>query len=180
MMVMNPKHKYSEVDIAKRLGIPKERLPDSISRCFVFGCNLDAAGQRKGAIFSRVEVYGIALSEYLVKERLFPLEKAEKFTRLWLQTIDGVASTTRNSLIEQQKKSDFCNVLIFMNISTGEGKELSCEPVGIFGRKEAEEGYHFFKALGKILKNKLKDRPWSDLYIVNIGRIKRQVDAQLS
>ena len=177
---MNPERKYSEVDIAKRLGIPKERLPDSITRCFLFGCDQGPADQRKRAIFSRLEVYGIALSEYLVKERLFPLEKAEKFTRLWFQTIGGVASRTRNSVIEQQRKSDLFNVLIFMNISRAEGKELSCEPVGIFGRKEAEEGYHFFKALGKILKNKLKDRLWSDLYIVNIGRIKRQVDAQLS
>ena len=177
---MNPERKYSEVDIAKRLGIPKERLPDSISRCFVFGCDPEAAGQRTKAIFSRLDVYGIALSEYLVKERFFSLEKATEFTRLWFQTMGGVAARTRNSRIEQQKKFDLSNVLIFMNISTPDGKELFCEPVGIHGRKETEEGYHFFKALGKILKNKLKDRPWVDLYIVNIGRIKRQVDAQLS
>jgi len=54
------------------------------------------------------------------------------------------------------------------------------EPVRIYGRKESGEGFHFFKALGEILKKKLKDRPWVDFFIVNIGEIKRQVDAQLS
>ena len=177
---MNSERKYSKVDIVKRLGIPRERLRDWISRCFVFARDREAGGQKTKAIFSRLDVYGIALFEYLVKERFFSLEKATKFTKLWFQTMSGVASKTRNSSIEQQKKFDLFNVLIFINISTPDGKELSCEPVGIYGRKESEEGFHFFKALGKILKNKLKDRAWDDLCVVNIGKIKRQVDAQLS
>ena len=70
-------------------------------------------------------------------------------------------------------------MLIFINKSTPAGKGLVCEPVGIYGRKESEEGFQFFKALGKILKNKLKGKPWDDFFVVNIGKIKRQVDAQL-
>jgi hypothetical protein len=177
---MNSERKYSKVDIVKRLGIPRERLRDWISRCFVFARDREAAGQRTKAIFSRLDVYGIALFEYLVKERFFSLEKATKFTELWLQTMSGVASRTRSPSIEQRKKSDPSNVLIFIYMSTPAGKELICEPVGIYGRKESEEGFHFFKALGEILKNKLKDIPWDDVCVVNIGKIKRQVDAQLS
>ena len=71
-------------------------------------------------------------------------------------------------------------MLIFIKISTPAGKELICEPVEIYGRKESEEGFHFFKALGEILKNKFKGRSWDDFCVVNIGKIKRQLDAQLS
>jgi hypothetical protein len=71
-------------------------------------------------------------------------------------------------------------VLIFVYRSTPDGKELFCEHVKIYGRKESEEGFHFFKALGENFKDKLKDKPWVDSYIVNIDKIKRQVDAQLS
>lgn len=145
-----------------------------------FACDREAAGQRTKAIFSRLDVYGIALFEYLVKKRFFSLEEAAKFTKLWIQTTRGVASRIKNSSIEGQKKSDLFNVLIFINISTPAGKELICEPVGIYGREESEEGFHFFKALGEILKNKLKGRSWDDFCVVNIGKIKRQVDALLS
>jgi hypothetical protein len=177
---MNSGRKFSKLDIVKRLGIPSERLPDWFSRCFVFGCDREAAGQGTKTIFSRLDVYGIALFEYLIKERFFSFEKATKFTKLWFQTMSGVASRTRNSSIEQQKNPDLFNVLIFMDIATPVGNELVCEPVGIYGRKESEEGFHFFKALGEVLKNKLKDRPWDDFCVVNIGKIKRQVDVQLS
>jgi hypothetical protein len=177
---MNSERKYSKVDIAKRLDIPRERLRDWVSRCFVFARDREATGQRTKAIFSRLDVYGIALFDFLVKERCFSFEKATKFTKLWFQTMNGVASRTNNSSIEHQKKSDRFNVLIFIDISTPIGKELVCEPVGIYGQKESEEGFHFFKALGGILKDKLKDKPWDDVFVVNIGKIKRQVDAQLS
>jgi hypothetical protein len=177
---MDSKRKYSEVDIVKRLAIPKERLGDWISRCFVLAGDREAASQRTSTRFSRLDVYGIALFEYLIKERTFSLEEAAKFTRLWFQTTKGLASRIKDSSIEGQKKSDLSNVLVFIYISTSAGKKLICEPVGIYGRKESEEGFHFFKALGEILKNKLKGRPWVDLFVVNIGQIKRQVDLQLS
>ena len=170
---------YSIVDIVKRLGIPGERLRDWMNRCFVFTSDQEPADQRTKAIFNRLDVYGIALFEYLVKERSFSREEAAKLTKLWIQTTSGVASRRRNSPIEGPKKSDPPNVLIFINISTDAGKKLICEPVGIYGRKESEEGFHFFKALGGILKNKLKGSSWDDFCVVNIGKIKRQVDAQL-
>jgi hypothetical protein len=176
---MYSERKFSIVDIVKRLGIPRERLQDWMNRCFVFTSDQEAAGQRTKAIFNRFDVYGIALFEYLVKERFFPREKAAKFTKLWIQTTGGVTSRSKKSLIEGQIKFDPSNVLIFINKSTPAGKELVCEPVGIYGRKESEEGFQFFKALGEILKNKLKGKPWDDFFVVNIGKIKRQVDAQL-
>ena len=170
---------YSIVDIVKKLGIPGERLRDWMNRCFVLTNVQKAAGQKTKAIFNRLDVYGIALFEYLVEERSFSNEEAAKFTKLWIQTTSGVASRS-NSPIEGQKKSDPSNVLIFINIPTDAGNKLICEPVGIYGRKESEEGFHFFKALGEILKNNLKGRTWDDFCVVNIGKIKRQVDAQLS
>jgi len=171
---------YSIVDIVKKLGIPGERLRDWMKRCFVFKSDQEAEDQRTKAIFNRLDVYGIALFEYLVKERSFSREEAAKFSKLWIQTTSGVASRSKNSPIEGQKISDPSNVLIFINIPTNAGRDLICEPVGIYGRKESEEGFHFFKALGEILKNNLKGRTWDDFCVVNIGKIKRQVDAQLS
>jgi hypothetical protein len=151
-----------------------------MNRCFVFTSVQEAAGQRTKAIFNRIDVYGIALFEYLVAERWFAREEAAKFTKLWIQTTSGIASRIKNSPIEGQEKSAPSNVLIFINLSTPAGKDLICEPIGIYGRKESEEGFHFFKAFGEILKNMLKDRSWDDFYVVNIGKIERQVDAQLS
>jgi hypothetical protein len=170
--------KFSIVDIVKRLGMSREGLRDWMNQSFVFTSDQEAAGQRTKAIFNRLDVYGIALSEYLVKERSFSPEEAAKFTKLWVQTASGVASRSKKSPIEGEK-SDPSNVLIFINKSTPGGNELVCEPVGIYGRKESEEGFHFFKALGEILKNKLEGKPWDDFFVVNIGKIKRQVDAQL-
>jgi len=177
---MYSERKFSIADIIKRLGIPREQLREWISRCLVFACDREAPGQRTKAIFSRLDVYGIALFEFLIKERFFSLEEAAKFTKLWIQTTSSVASRIKNSSIEGQKNSDPFNVLIFIYLSTPAGKELICEPVGIYGRKESEEGFHFFKALGEILKNKLKGRSWDDVFVVNIGKIKRQVDALLA
>jgi hypothetical protein len=176
---MYSEREFSIVDVVKRLGIPRERLRDWMNRCFVFTSDQDAAGQITKAVFNRLDVYGIALFEFLTKERFFSCEEAAKFTKLWVQTTSGVASRNEKSPIEVQKKSTPSNVLIFINKSTPAGKELVCEPVGIYGRKESEEGFHFFKALGEILKNKLKGKPWDDFFVVNIGKIKRQVDAQL-
>ena len=173
-------HLYSIVDIVKRLGIPRERLRDWMNRCFVFTSDQEAAGQRTKAIFSRLDIYGIALFVYLVKERLFSREKAAKFTKLWIQTTRGDASGSKNTPIEGPKKSDPSNMLVFLYVSTDAGKELTCEPVGVYGRKESEEGFHFFKSLGDILKHKLKGRSWDEFILVNIGKIKRQVDAQLA
>ena len=150
-----------------------------MNRGFVFTSDQEAAGQRTKAIFNRLDVYGIALFEYLVKERFFSREEAAKFTKLWIQTTSGVASRSKKSPIEGQKKSNPSNMLIFINKSTPADKELVCEPVGIYGRKESEEGFQFFKALGEILKSKLKGKPWDDFFVVNIGKIMRQVDAQL-
>jgi hypothetical protein len=103
--VMNSERKYFKADIVIRLGIPRERerLPDWISRCFVFGCDREAAVQRTKAKFCQPDVCGIALSESLVKERFFSLEKTTKFTELWFQTMSGVASRTRRFFFEQQK-----------------------------------------------------------------------------
>ena len=128
---MYSEHKFSIVDIVKRLGIPIERLQDWMNQYFVFTSDQEAAGRRTKAIFNRLDVYGIALFEYLVKERFFSLEKATRFTKLWFQTMSGVALRTRSPSIEQQKKSDPSNVLIFIYMSTPAGKELICEPVGM-------------------------------------------------
>ena len=78
---MYSERKFSIVDIVKRLGIPTERLRDWMNRCFVFTSDQEAAGQRTKAIFNRLDVYGIALFEYLVMERFFSCEKAAKFTK---------------------------------------------------------------------------------------------------
>ena len=91
---------YSIVDIVKKLGIPGERLRDWMKRCFVFESDREAEDQRTKAIFNRLDVYGIALFEYLVKERSFSREEAAKLTKLWIQTTSGVASRSRNSPIE--------------------------------------------------------------------------------
>ena len=171
---------YSIVDIVKRLGIPIERLRDWMNRCFVFTSGQKAAGQRTKAMFSRIDIYGIALFVFLVKERLFSREEAAKFTKLWTQTMSGVASGSKNTPIEGLKKADPSNMLVFLYVSTDAGKELFCEPVGVYGKKESEEGFHFFKSLGDILKHKLKGRSWDEFFLVNIGKIKRQVDAQLA
>ena len=177
---MYSERKFSIVDIVKRLGIPVDGLRDWMNRGFVFPSGQEASDQRTKAIFNRLDVYGIALFEYLVEVRFFSREEAAKFTKLWIQTTSGVASRSGNSPIEGQNKSNPPNVLIFINKSTDAGKELICEPIRIYGRKESEEGFHFFKALGEILKNKLKGRSWDDFYVVNIGKIKRKVDAQLA
>jgi hypothetical protein len=171
---------YSIVDIVKRLGIPIERLRDWMNRFFVITSDQEASDQRTKAIFNRLDVYEIALFEYLAKERLFSLEEAAKFTKLWIQTTSGMASRRKNSSIKGQKQYDPSNVLIFIKISTDAGEHLICEPIGIYGKKESKGGFHFFKALGEILKDKLQGRSWDDLWLVNIGKIKRQVDAQLS
>ncbi|MBW1804212.1 MAG: hypothetical protein JRJ85_26205, partial [Deltaproteobacteria bacterium] len=153
---------YSIVDIVKKLDIPRERLRDWMNRCSVITNDQEGADQKTKAIFNRIDVYGAALFEYLVMERFFSREDAAKFTKLWIQTMNGEASRSQTAPTEGQKNTHPSNVLIFINISTDAGKDLICEPVGIYGMKESEEGFHFFKALGEILKNKLRDRSWDD------------------
>jgi hypothetical protein len=176
---MNAERKFSIVNIVKRLGIPDERLGDLICRCFVFACERGTANPRTKAIFSRRDVYGIALFEYFVKERFFSPEEAEKFTKLWLQTARGEDSSIKPPRKKKQKTSDPGNVLLFIKQSTPAGDDLTCEPVGIYGKRKSEGGFHFFKALGEFLKKKLKGKHWDDFYVVNFGKIKKQVDAQL-
>ena len=177
-MFMYSERRFSIVDIVKRLGIPSERLRDWMNRCFVFTSDQEAAGQRTKAIFNRLDVYGIALFVFLVNERFFSRDKAAKFTKLWIETSVDWASGSERPATDGRKKSD-PNVLIFINMSTVAGNNLICEPIGIGGRKKSKEGFQFFKALGGILKKKLKGGSWDDFWLVNIDKIKRQVDAQL-
>jgi hypothetical protein len=113
---------------------------------------------------------------YLIKERLISGEEAAKFTKLWIQTNHDAFPKSKNTPMDGPPP----NMLVFLYISTDAGKELLCEPIGVYGNDESKEGFHFFKALGDILKNKLRGRSWDDFCLVNIGKIKRRVDAQLA
>ncbi len=166
---------YSIAEIVKKLDIPMERLRDCMHRGFVH-----TSDQQTKAIFNRLDVYGIALFAYLITERFISSEEAAKFTKLWLQTTNGAASKNNLPTSDGPHAEDPSNMLVFIYIATDAGRELLCEPVGIHGSKESKEGFHFFKALGDVLRKKFQGKSWDDFCLVNIGRIKRHVDAQLS
>jgi hypothetical protein len=166
---------YSLKEIVKRLGIPLERLQDCMNQGFI-----NTSGEETKAIFKRLDVYGIALFVYLIKERFISSEEAAKFAKLWIESTRGAVSKDAKSPIEGTHVFDHPNMLVFIYVSTDVGKELLCEAISVNGKKESKEGFHFFKALGGVLKNKLKGRSWDDFCLVNIGKIKRKVDAQLA
>lgn len=60
------RQKFSTLDIVKALGIPRERLRDWMNRGFIVPTQ-QAEGQGTKAIFSRIEVYGVALFQKLLK-----------------------------------------------------------------------------------------------------------------
>ena len=94
--------------------------------------------------------------------------------------VDALSLEATERLQVKKQKPYLADLMYMVALFEYLVKELICEPIGIYGRKESEEGFHFFKALGDILKNKLKGRSWDDFCVVNICKIKRQVDAQLS
>ena len=58
---------YSIRDIIERLGTPRERLRDWMKHCMVLKSDQEPAGKRTKAIFTRFDVYGMALFEHLVE-----------------------------------------------------------------------------------------------------------------
>lgn len=175
---MNSKDQFSMGDIVQKLGIPRGRLQEWMNMYSVLGHERGATSLQTKGVFSRFDVYQIALFDYLLKERSLSGEEAAELIELWIHTRMRTASTSKDTFVEEPKNPP--NVLIFINTLTEEGNKLVCEPVAIYGRKKQGEGFRFFKALGGILKTKLKDRSWEDFLVVNIGKIKDRVDGQLS
>ncbi|MBW2028947.1 MAG: hypothetical protein JRH06_00615 [Deltaproteobacteria bacterium] len=172
------KDQFSMGDIIQKLGIPKGHLQDCMNICSVLGHERGVTSRQTKGVFSRFDVYQIALFDYLLKERSLSGEEAAVLIKLWIHTRMGAAGTSGDIFPGEPKKPP--NVLIFINTSTEEGNKFVCEPVAIYGGKKQGEGFRFFKALGEILRTKLRDRSWEDFLVVNIGKIKERVDARLS
>ena len=73
---------FSTFDIVKALEIPRERLRDWMNRGFVIPTQ-KAQGQGTKAIFSREDVYAVALFQNLI-QRGFKRKEASNIVNEWL------------------------------------------------------------------------------------------------
>lgn len=156
--------RFTSFDILKVNGVTKERLRDWLDRGYVEPTT-PAPGQGKPAIFTRADLYVIALFKHLTDDRKMTREEASKFSkgwRLWL---------------EKYFKGDYRASQIF-------GREL------ILVISEDKLGFVPFSYLGESdkrldrliaeAKKTVSENHWTDIIIVNFARIREKIDNEIT
>ena len=106
------KREFSTLDVVKALDIPRERLREWMNKGYIEPSIQQAKGQGTKALFSRRDVYGIALFRRLL-ESGFTRDKAAAFIR------EAVLNPNRSSVIKQiifGKKGDQIKALMIHDI----------------------------------------------------------------
>jgi hypothetical protein len=146
---------YSTLDIVKNLDISRERLRDWQNREFI-DSSVKASGQGTRALFSRLDVYTIALFRYMVEICKFSREEAACQSKIWRQEVK----------IPRENETDLFGQICFLRRTKKDGsQEILLKP---------------HKIINSSRKENIADDRWDSLFIVNFKKIKKQVDSQLA
>lgn len=146
---------YSTLDVVDHLKIPRERLRDWQNRGFIQPSQ-KAEGQGTKALFSRLDLYGIALFKYLVVSCKFAREEAARYTKTWL----GKARSRKDPGVA------LSDLICFERMATR-------------GAEEKITLRSFSHQIMAEMKNSGAMK-WDTLFIVNFGKIRKDVDSRLS
>lgn len=144
---------YSTLDIVKKLGVPRERLRDWQNRKFI-DSSVNASGQGTKALFSRLDVYAIALFRYMVEICKFSREEAACQSKMWRQ----------KAKIPKENGVDFFGEICFLRRTKKDGSQ--------------EILLKSYKTIKSNHKN-AADGNWDALFIVNFKKMKGQIDSLL-
>jgi hypothetical protein len=150
---------YSTLDICKALKIGREKLRDWMNRNYIQPSIQEARGQGTKALFSRNDIYRIALFKKFI---------ADKFKR---------DMAKRMSILVDDKHLIDNSFIIFQFSKDIKDKFKTSNENDLF----AVAGDMWIKKIDKLMKHhKYRGIETDHIFIVNFNRIKRNVDAALS
>jgi hypothetical protein len=182
-------NEFSTLDIVKALKIPRERLRDWMNRSFIEP-SVPADGQGTKAIFTREDVYGVALFQILIDHGL-SREKSSGFVKLFIKDFKrkvietppegGVAYKEAAYLLFRLPKDTKKPTQIKI-LGTFLGYDVAWKIDVDSGYPETKESRAFLaqKAARTGIPQPEKDKNWSFLHVVNIKAIREKVDAALN
>lgn len=162
-MVIILTEEFSTFDIIKALKIPRERLRDWMVRKFIVPTT-KAQGPGTKAIFTREDVYAVALFQNLI-QRGFKRKEASSIVKNWLH-YDALADFS--FLFFRYKKSDAG----LSHIHFGIAHELSDRPC-------------WFDLKAGVVEPELQvdpwpqDEDWDYMFFINFKKIRKSIDAAL-
>jgi len=152
---------YSTLDIVKALNIPRERLRDWMIRGFVKP-SLPSTGKGTIAIFTRADIYGIAIFGKLL-EKGFKRETASEYTDIVIgRRLRALNYILFKSLIRDGKR--------VVDIEEHIGKDS-------LKVKIDEKGN--LKVISGPFENPITEE-WEDIHILNVKNLFKEVDAALA
>lgn len=153
---------YSTIDIVKALNIPRERLRDWMTRGFIRP-SLPATGKGTIAIFTKTDVYAVALFERLLM-RGFKREVAAQYISSFIS----------------QKFADALNYILFWSSTHDKDNILNAN--FIFGKSplkiEINKSGNFKCSFESLAPGVIES--WDDIHIVNVTHLRKEVDAILA
>lgn len=162
---------FSTLDIVKALGdLGRERLRDWMDQGFVRP-GVPASGRGTKAVFSRAEVYGVALFKLLVERginRKIAKEGAKIFVEHGLAT--SIAHLCYTSNMEGTERKIYPYYFV--------GRSPLYIEIGV-GNGPSDQACKLTQRL-KEPKEPLIIDDWDDVHIVNIQKLQDKVDAALS
>jgi hypothetical protein len=164
---------YSTLNIVKALGIPRERLRDWMNRGYI-APSIPAKGQGTKAVFSRLDVYSIALFRHLVEDMHFSREEASKFAKGWLRYISNLRKKVEGVEPERALARFISNELIFTFATKNGERKLLYTPYSFLGKDRDR-----FKNLMTKVEQTFKDKTWDDIVMINFRKIMDNVDSLL-
>lgn len=153
---------YSTFDICKALEIPKERFREWMIRGFVQPSIYLAQRQGEKSLFSKQDVYTVALFKHLIEKCHLPREEAGRFIKSWLAKVEDKSPALYNILIFRLYDNEIAFVLYF---------SMHGMPV---------EDLRAYEAIRFRATEEVHDKPWDAILIVNFEKILKEVDLALS
>lgn len=156
------KSQFSTFDITKALGIPRERLKDWMNNNFIQATQ-PAQGKGTKAIFTLMDVYGVALFQDLLQKG-FKRETASKFVKGFIHR--GIEAFAYVKFIRIKEGAIDTEILSpgewVLNVNTGK--------VGEYDPKSKKIKF----------KEKSPGGDWRSIHMINLKKLREKVDAQLS
>ncbi len=154
---------YSTIDIVKALNIPRERLKDWMTQGFIRP-SLPATGIGTIAIFTRIDVYAVALFKKLLG-RGFKRKVAAQYISLFAS---------------QKAAAESLNYILFWSSAHEQERRMNAN--FIFGKSPMKfeinkSGY--FKWTYESLSPGVIEI-WDDIHIVNVMNLRKEVDTLLA
>jgi DNA-binding transcriptional MerR regulator len=167
---MKPEKTYSTLDIAKKLGIERERLRVWVDRGYIKPSIQKAEGQGTKSLFSHLDIYAIALFRHLVEKVRYPRDEASRFVERWVE----------NAKKRPISAVGLYNLLIFIRDADGEIYATHYSIMGGSYGDASDLNIHTYGAVMLEIQRVTEGREWMDLFVVNFGRIIKEVNAALS